>query len=185
MKNQLIIVGENTLKILEKKTWNSLKLQDVFKKTKNVKKETFKKITDKKDLLTAINSYIDDQLKQYSNNIEQSNEKDMFFEILMTRFDILQKYRRGILSIFHSFKRKPQELLYLLPSFIDSMIFMAGLGKISIYGIKGNIKIKGLLIVYFSSFLVWKNDNNQSLEKTMTSLNVYLDRADKLLKIFN
>ena len=39
---------------------------------------------------------------------------------------------------------------------------------------KGNIKIKGLLIVYFSSFLVWKKENNKSLEKTMTSLDLYL-----------
>ena len=185
MDNQQIIIAENTLKLLERKTWSSLHLNDVLSKTKNLKKQTLKEIKNKNDLLNAINNYFDSQLKKYSKSIEQSNKKDMFFEILMMRFDILEKYRKSILTIFDSFKKKPQELIFLLPSFIDSMIFMAKFSKISISGLKGNIKIKGLLIVYFSSFLVWKKENNKSLEKTMTSLDLYLNRADKLLKIFN
>ena len=63
------------------------------------------------------------------------------------------------------------------------MISMAGLAKIPITGIKGNLKIKGLLVIYFSSFLVWIKDNSVSLEKTMTSLDNHLDRAGKLLSI--
>ena len=51
-------------------------------------------------------------------------------------------------------------------------------------GLKGNLKIKGLLIVYFSGFLIWRKEKNDSLEKTMTSLDIYLDRVNKILRIF-
>ena len=71
----------------------------------------------------------------------------------------------------------------MLPSLIESMITMAKLAKISIVGIKGNLKVKGLLVIYLSSFLVWVKDNSQSLDKTMTSLDNHLDRAGKLLSI--
>ena len=50
-------------------------------------------------------------------------------------------------------------------------------------GISGNLKIKGVLIVYFSTFLTWIKDENPALEKTMTVLDSYLERADSLLKI--
>ena len=71
----------------------------------------------------------------------------------------------------------------ILPAFIESMIMMAKISNISLKGIKGSIKIKGLLIIYFSSFLVWVKDNSKSLEKTMMSLDNHLDKAGKLLSI--
>ena len=107
----------------------------------------------------------------------------MIFEVVMMRFDILQIYRKPIIKIFEFFKKRPQELAFLLPSLIESMISMAGLANIPIVGIKGNLKVKGLLIIYFSSFLVWVKDNSESLEKTMTSLDNHLDRAGKLLSV--
>ena len=88
-------------------------------------------------------------------------------------------------SVVDFLKRRPQELVSLLPSFVESIIVMANLAKIPINGLKGNIKIKGLLIVYLLSFLVWKKDKSKSLEKTMTSLDKSLDRAGKLIRIFN
>lgn len=185
MERQLIRIAEETLIILEKKQWQSIKLDDVLKKINKLKIENRNKILNKNDLLSTINRYFDYRLKKSSLDIEQSNKKDTFFEVLMLRFDILEKYRKSILNIFDSFKIKPQELVFLLPSFIDSMFFMANLSNITIKGIKGNLKIKGLLIVYFSSFLVWRNDNDKSLEKTMASLDNYLNKADKYFKIFN
>ena len=61
----------------------------------------------------------------------------------------------------------------------------SALAPIPIIGIKGNLKIKGLLVIYFLSFLVWTKDNCESLEKTMKSLDSYLDHAGNLISIFN
>ena len=60
---------------------------------------------------------------------------------------------------------------------------MASLAKITTVGIKGNLKIKGLLVIYFISFLVWIKDNSKTLEKTMTSVDNNLDRAGNLINI--
>ena len=45
MDNQQIIIAQNTLKILERKTWNSLHLNDVLSKTKNLNKQSLKQIS--------------------------------------------------------------------------------------------------------------------------------------------
>ena len=183
MNKQLIKLAETTLLILEKRSWHSIKIDEVYKKTKIYKKNFQNKVVTKRDLLRNISHYFDFKLRNITDSIDQSTRKDMIFEIIMMRFDILQIYRKPIIKIFEFFKKKPQELVFLLPSLIESMISMAGLAKISVAGIKGNLKVKGLLVIYFSGFLVWVKDNSESLEKTMTSLDNHLDRAGKLLNL--
>ena len=183
MNKQLMKLAEATLLMLEKRSWHSIKIDEVYNKT-NINKKNFQnKVNNKFDLLRNINHYFDFKLRNISDSIEKSTRKDMIFEIIMMRFDILQIHRKPIIKIFEFFKKKPQELVFLLPSLIESMISMAGLAKIPVVGIKGNLKVKGLMAIYFSSFLVWAKDNSESLEKTMTSLDNHLDRAGKLLSI--
>ena len=183
MNKQLMKLAETTLLILEKKSWHSIRIDDVYKKTKINKKYLQNNVTNKRDLLQNINHYFDFMLRKTADSVDQSTHKDMIFEVIMMRFDILQIYRKSIIKIFEFFKKRPQELAFLLPSLIESMIAMANLAKIPMVGIRGNLKVKGLLIIYLSSFLVWIKDNSQSLEKTMTTLDNYLDRAGKLLSI--
>ena len=183
MNKQLIKLAETTLLILEKRSWHSIKIDEVYNKININKKNLQNKVDNKRELLRNINHYFDFKLRNITDSIDQSTRKDMIFEIIMMRFDILQIYRKPIIKIFGFFKKKPQVLVFLLPSLIDSMISMAGLAKIPVVGIKGNLKVKGLLIIYFASFLVWSKDHSESLEKTMTSLDNHLDRAGKLLSI--
>ena len=183
MNKQLVRLAEATLIMLSKKSWHSIKIDEIYKETKLNKKNLQNKIKNKRDLLENINRYFDFKLSKKANSVDESTRKDMIFEVIMMRFDILQIYRKPIIKIFEFFKKKPQELVFLLPSLIESMISIAGLAKIPIVGKKGNLKVKGLLIIYFSSFLVWAKDSSESLEKTMTSLDNHLDRAGKLLSI--
>ena len=104
----------------------------------------------------------------------------MLFEVMMTRFDIIQKYRKSFLSLFNSFKFKPQKILILLAPFLESMILMASLADIRIKGLNGQLIIKGIFIIYIATFYVWLNDDSESLEKTMTALDNYLEKAIKL-----
>jgi len=178
MRND-IKIAETVLFLLKNKNWNDLSLEEIKKKSKIQKFD--KLIKNKKTIIKKINEYFDYKLSFRLKNMEQSNNKDMIFEILMMRFDILQKYRKGILSIFNSFKGKPQDLVFLLPNIIDSIIFMVNYTNVSTKGIKGQLKIKGIVIIYISSFFAWMNDDTPSLDKTMITLDKNLDQAGKIL----
>ena len=177
-------IAKATLMFVNKKSWDLVNHDAIIKKTKIKKIDLEGLINKKVDLLININHFFDFQLNNMSNEIEQTTKKDMIFEVMMMRFDILQIYRKPILKIFDSFKQRPKQLIYLIPSFIESMVLMASIAKIPINGVKGNLIIKGLLVVYFASFLIWIKDNESSLEKTMTSVDIYLDRANNFLNIF-
>ena len=170
---------QTTFVILEKKSWKNISIEDVKRKT-NLK--VFDDlIKDKRDLLKKINQYIDYELSKKLIHLETSNNKDMLFEIIMMRFDILQNYRKGMLSIFHSFKKNPEQLIFLLPDILDSINLMLKNSNFSSKGVSGQLKIKGLFIIYTSVFFVWASDNTSSLDKTMIALDNYLDRAGKIL----
>ena len=181
MKKDLKIIAEITLKLLSKKSVNSLSLNEVKKKSQVKSFEEY--IKSKEELLNNINFYFDNILSLRVKNLENSNHKDMIFEIMMMRFDILQDNRKAILSIFKSLQNSPKFIILLLPRLLDSLVLMLSYAKITTRGLKGQIKIKGILIIYISTFLVWTKDESFSLEKTMTVLDKYLDQAGKILNI--
>ena len=172
-------IAKKTLDILKKKSWDTLSIEQVLKISKNNKTN----IKSKFDLLKNINRYVDDILIQNMRYLESSSTKDMLFEVLMARFDILQSNRKSILEIYKFLKKNPQNFVKLLPSFLESMIITAELSKYNVNGLKGTIKLKGLVLVYFITFFQWAEDKNSALEKTMTSLDKNLDQAEKLGKL--
>jgi len=173
-------IAQQTLNILEKKSWNSFSLEQILKNVK-VKKHNIKT---KFDLLKSISKYVDYLLINKAKSLENSSTKDMLFEVLMARFDLLEVNRKAFLEIYKILKKNPQQFIKLLPTFLESMIITAELSKYKVNGLKGTIRLKGLMIIYFVTFFQWMNDKNSSLEKTMTSLDKNLDQAEKLSKFF-
>ena len=170
-------IAQNTLAILKKKSWKVLNFEEVLKNNKNIN------IKSKIDLLKNINRYVDDALIIKMKKLEISSTKDMLFEVLMARFDILQQNRKSYLEIYKGFKKSPQYFIQLLPSFLESMIITAELAKYNVNGLKGTIRLKGLMMVYFATFFQWLEDKTTSLERTMTQLDKNLDQAEKFGKL--
>ena len=173
-----IKIAKKTLDELKKKSLNSLSVSMIIK----INNEKKTKIKSKLDLLKNINRYVDDILINKMKSIENSSTKDMLFEVLMARFDILQQDRSAFISIYKGFKKTPNYFIKLLPSFLESMIVTAELSKYNVNGLKGTIRLKGLMLVYFTTFFQWLSDKSISLEKTMTSLDKNLDKAERFGK---
>ena len=177
MNKENIKIALKTLKLLKKKPWGEIKFEDIIK----ISNKNKKSIKTKNDLLKNINRYVDYLLKKETSFIEKSSTKDMLFEVMMSRFDVLQKYRNSFIELFESFKLKPQKSIILIPSFLESMFLTASLANIEIKGIKGSLTIKGIFIIYVATYFEWMNDTSKSLEKTMTALDQYLNKASKIL----
>ena len=173
-------IAQQTLSILKKKSWNTFSLEQVLKSVK-VKKTNIKI---KFDLLKLISKYVDYLLINNMKSLENSSTKDMLFEVLMARFDILEENRKAFLEIYKILKKNPQQFIKSLPTFLESMIITAELSKYKVNGLKGTIRLKGLMLIYFITFFQWVDDKESSLEKTMTVLDKNLDQAEKLSKLF-
>ena len=172
-------IAQKTLKILTKKSWNTISVYEIVKNSNSKSINIKSKI----DLLKNINRYVDYILTSQIKSVEVSSTKDMLFEVLMLRFDILQKNRKSFIEIYKGFKKTPHHFIKMLPSFLESMIVTAELSKYNVNGFKGSVRLKGLMLVYFSTFFQWLDDKTSSLEKTMKGLDKNLENAEKFGKL--
>ena len=105
MNKHLISLAETTLLMLEKRSWQSIKIDEVYNKIKINKKNLQNKVANKRDLLRNINHYFDFKLRNITDSIDQSTRKDMIFEIIMMRL-IFCKFIGNLLLRFLNSLRK-------------------------------------------------------------------------------
>ena len=183
MKSLQAKIAEKTLHLLRTNEWESISIEMICRKLKLSKKKIPSDINNKNDLIKNINKYIDDLIIVKIKSIEQSSPQDMIFEIFMLRFDLLNRYRFSIMKIFKVFKKNPEYFIIFLPFFITSIEMMAKSSNIETKGIVGTMKVKGLMVIYFSTFLTWVKDESISLDKTMIALDRYIEKAEKILQL--
>ncbi len=174
MQSSKVSIAKKTLILLETQSWNRISLSKVLGNKR------YANINNKNDLLININRYFDYLLKENLISLEKSSTKDMLFEVLMARLDILNIHRKSIKSLLNYFLSNPHKFIKLLPSFIESIILISNLSNIDVKGIQGAAKIKSIFILYFLTIYTWNKDETESLDKTMTTLDKYLNNIDRL-----
>ena len=92
MQKKHILLAKESLKLLEKKDLGRIKISSILKNHTNTG------IKNKTQLLENINSFFDFLLKKNLSSLESSSQKDMLFEIIMARLDILNSYRKSLLK---------------------------------------------------------------------------------------
>ena len=176
MQKNKIDIAKKTLKELENVSLKKISIKKIVNGENNIK------FSSKNDLLININRYFDFLLKKNLINMENSSSKDMLFEVYMARLDILNLHRKSILNIIENLYTQPKLVITLLPSIIESIIVIATLSNIDVNGLKGIAKIKVLFILYLFIIFIWRSDESASLEKTMTTLDKYLNNIEKFFK---
>ncbi len=176
MNQNKISLAKKTLQYLEKKKLRDINLKNFLSNTK------LPNMNNKIDLILNINDFFDFQLKKNLANIEKSSQRDMLFEIMMARYDILNEYRTSVKNIINHFMTRPQGVLKLIPKLIESKILIVTFANINPSGIQGVIKIKIIFALYYITLYTWFNDENESLEKTMSALDKYLNTIEKVIK---
>ena len=176
MNQNKISLAKKTLQYLEKKKLRDINLKNFLSNTKVAN------INNRIDLILNINDFFDFQLKKNLVYIEKSSQRDMLFEIIMARYDILNEHRTSVKNIIDHFMSRPQEVLKLIPKSIESKILIATLANINLNGIRGVIKIKIIFALYYITLFTWFKDENESLEKTMSVLDKYLNNIEKVIK---
>ncbi|MGE4351612.1 MAG: hypothetical protein AB7E52_05425 [Bdellovibrionales bacterium] len=96
---------------------------------------------------------------------------DCLFDMMMNRFDALQKYREAILIISDECRHRPSLALAMCRAQLRSMALLSH----HLYGVQCNkddrITKPILLVIYNYVFLKWAQDTSPDLSATMAGLN--------------
>jgi hypothetical protein len=108
------------------------------------------------------------------------SERERLFEILMERFDILNKDREAVRSMLHSALRDPAQGAISLPHLGRSMAWMLEAAGIAAGGIRGAAKILCLSGVYIYCLRCWMKDDTADLSKTMAAVDRALGQVENI-----
>lgn len=132
----------------------------------------------KSDILTALLRAVDDEvLKRRPQRDPGQASRDVLFDVIMTRFDVLAPYKPALKSIYASGAAD----FSLAQPFLASQHWMLQAAGIGTDGLVGGLRIAGLAVTYASVFRTWLGDDDPGLARTMAALDRRLRRSERTL----
>lgn len=160
--------------------WGHVTLADIADEAGLTLAEMHDLFEDKTDILAAYGRRLDRQALDAIGAPDPAlSPRERLFDILMERFDALNGDRAAVLSILGSLCAGPQDAAIALPHLGRSMHWMLEAAGIETAGLRGALKIVGLLTVYLAALWQWRKDESADLSATMAALDRALGRAER------
>lgn len=173
------------LKLAACKGWEKVSLQDIAREAGMPLHEMHDLFEDRCDILAAYGRMVDRAVMERAGKPGADvSPRDLLFDILMERFDVLSGDRAGVKAIAQSFKYDPKQAVISLPHIGRSMSWMLESAGVGTAGGRGAIKILGLGVVYLKTLWVWMDDESEDMAKTMAALDKNLGRAEEWAHTF-
>jgi ubiquinone biosynthesis protein COQ9 len=130
----------------------------------------------KSDVLAAILRTADDEvIRRLPKRSDGQDARDVLFDVVMTRLDVLAPYKAALKSIHASGAADAS----LARPYLSSQHWMLQAAGIGTEGTGGALRVAGLAMLYASVFRVWLQDDDAGLARTMAALDRRLRRAER------
>jgi AcrR family transcriptional regulator len=103
--------------------------------------------------------------------------RDRLFDIVMRRIDALQTHRAGMLALLRDLPTDPLTIAALAPASARSAAWMLQGAGIDSTGLRGTLRIKGMMALWIATVRAWQKDDSEDLSATMAALDNALNRA--------
>ena len=121
-------------------------------------------------------------LKGYDPEDASEPTHERLLDVLLRRFDAMDRHKAAIKSIYRDTVTNPADLLCLAPVLRNSMAWALEAAGVNSSGPFGAIRTKGLAAIFVSTLQVWLRDDTEDLSPTTAHLANNLKRADTMLR---
>ncbi|MBU6235070.1 MAG: TetR family transcriptional regulator [Alphaproteobacteria bacterium] len=177
-------VVDAALALAAKRDWANVTMGDIAEEAGISLSALSQMFDGREDILAAYARRVDaDVLESYGQGGGGSH-RDCLFDILMERFDRLNRDREAVVSILGSFCADPKQMVIALPHLGRSMAWMLEACGIETTGWRGAARVLGLSVIYLAAMRQWKDDESPDMAKTMASLDRSLARTERWAETF-
>ena len=108
--------------------------------------------------------------------------RDRLFDLLMRRIDVLQAHRAGVISLLRALPCEPPTAALLACATRRSLRWLAPAADVEMNGLRGELKLRGLLAAWLWTLRAWERDESVDLSATMAALDTALGRAEQAMR---
>ncbi len=162
--------------------WGDISLADIAQAANLSLADLRREFSCKSDILRAFQAEVDAEvLGRARPGGDAQSPRDRLFDVVMTRFELMQPYKPALRRIASYLCRRPGEASTLLCTSLASQYWMLAGAGAKLDGPGGALRVAGLTAVYGKVFQVWLDDPSPSLDKTMAALDQRLAKGERML----
>ena len=172
------------LRLAATKPWRDVTMGEIAQGAGMGLADLAKEVYGKLSIISAFQKHVDEEVLRRARVITSKDESalDRVFDVIMTRFDVLQPYKAALRSIMAGGGVPP------LPGTIGKMMrsqhWMLVAAGIQADGPAGRVREAGLLSVYARAFREWLEDDDPGHAKTMAVLDRRLRNGERWMQFF-
>ena len=106
--------------------------------------------------------------------------RDRLFDVMMRRFDAMQEDREGFVALLRDLRFDPLGLVVQIPKAELSMRWVLEAAGMPVSGVMGELRVRGLTIVYLFALRAWMHDDSADMARTMKELDSRLRQAEQV-----
>jgi AcrR family transcriptional regulator len=106
--------------------------------------------------------------------------RDQLFDLLMGRFEAMKPHREGVRALLRCLPTQPATALLLTCATRRSMRWMLHAAGQPTSGVRGALRIKGMVAVWLWALRAFERDDSEDLSATMAALDTALGRAHQV-----
>jgi ubiquinone biosynthesis protein COQ9 len=164
--------------------WARLSMDAVAQRAKLSLSEVLLHVPTTSHLLARFADHVDRTALKDVNTVDHTQSvRDRLFDLLMRRFDALQKHRPGVVALVNGIMRQPVEAPMLAARLSRSMTTTLAAAGVSTHGLRGMGQVMGLKAVYLSALRAWQKDESTDMAKTMAALDRALGYAERAANV--
>lgn len=173
------------LRLAAAKPWHDVSIAEIAQSAGLGLADFAKEFYGKLGIVTAFQKLVDEQVLRRARLVHGTDEsaRDRVFDVIMTRFDILQPHKAALKSIMADAASVPPSP-DLLGKMMRSQHWMLVAAGIPADGPAGRAREAALLSVYARAFREWLNDDDPGHAKTMAVLDRRLRNGERWMQVF-
>lgn len=169
------------MRLAAERGWRDLTLADIAAAADMPLADLHRQFASRQAILEGLRRNVD-RTMMAPGAVTVGPARDRLFEVLMRRFDALERWRPGIAAVIEDQSRDPVALLGGGAGLVCSMATALETAGLDSSGLRGLLRAQGLAGAFLPALRVWLGDEGEDRAKTMASLDRGLRRLDRLAR---
>lgn len=171
---------EAALKLAAENPWGELTLAEIAEAAELDLSE-FHGVADKADIAAAIEPMLDKAMSAEMVDLDET-ARERLFDVLMLRFEEMEKYRGAILSLQHYRERNPRRLAKLGKARLQTARWALACAGLDGHGdVPMSVRAAGLAWIIARTERAWRKEESADFSRTMAELDKQLRASQERL----